>query len=362
MNLFNNLIDKGLRLLESADTHELFFAAFFFVVALVGPWIAQRLIGEVFRRVLRKLDGDLVESAIQAVKGPLAIYIFVTFAVLSIDQFEHLPKGAHQFVTYSETVLNGIAILVFAFRIVDISAILFKRRMMKGAKTELDERWVKIVGWVGKSIVLFVGVISIMQGLGKSIVPYITGAGVFGAAFALAAQSTLGNIIGSFEIMMDRLFAEGDRISFGDYDGFVTKMGLRSVEITALSGEKINLPNKDLVDKQIRNYSKGKLVFGRIAIGLEYRHTKEEVGRAMILLKEIALAHSKIAEASAVFKNFAASSLDIELYFWGNYKTGGEYIAIISDLNMEIKERFDRESLAFAFPSSSVYLKKEILA
>lgn len=359
MKLLNNLIDALLRLLESADTHELFFASFFLVVAVVGPWIAQRVVGGVFRRILRKLDVDLVESAIQAVKGPLAIYIFVTFAVLSIDQFEHIPKGLHQFVSYTETVLNGIAVLVFAFRVVDIAAILFRRRMMKGAKTELDERWVKIVGWVGKAIVLFVGVISIMQGLGKSIVPYITGAGVFGAAFALAAQSTLGNIIGSFEIMMDRLFAEGDRIAFGDYDGFVTKMGLRSVEITALSGEKINLPNKDLVDKQIRNYSKGKLVFGKISVGLEYRHTKEDVGRAMGILKEIALGHSKIEEASAVFKNFAASSLDIDLYFWGDYKTGGEYVAIISDLNMEIKSRFDREQLAFAFPSSSVYLKNE---
>jgi len=113
-----------LRLLESAPTHELFFASFFLVVAVVGPWIAQRVIGGVFRRVLRKLDVDLVESAIQAVKGPLAIYIFVTFAVLSIDQFEHIPKGLHQFVSYTETVLNGIAILVFAFRVVDISAIL----------------------------------------------------------------------------------------------------------------------------------------------------------------------------------------------------------------------------------------------
>ncbi len=359
MKYLNTAKEMILHLLDSAETQELFFAGLFFTLALVVPWIAQRVVGGVFRKVFRKLDRDLVESAIQAIKGPLAIYIFVTFTVLSLGQFEHIPKGLHQFAGYAETVLNGVAVLVFCFRVVDIIAILFKRRMMKGAKTELDERWVKIVGWVGKGIVLFVGVISIMQGLGKSVIPYITGAGVFGAAFALASQSTLGNIIGSFEIMMDRLFAEGDRISFGDYDGFVTKMGLRSVEITALTGERINLPNKDLVDKQIRNYSKGKLVFGKVGVGLEYRHTKEEIGRAIVLLEKIALAHEKISSASAVFKNFAASSLDIELYFWADYKTGAEYVSIISDLNMEIKAQFDREKFGFAFPSSSVYLKKE---
>jgi MscS family membrane protein len=359
MNILTQLKELGLKLLGSAETHELFFAGTFLLLALVVPWIANRLIGGVFRRVLRKLDEDLVASAIQAVKGPLSILIFVTFAVMSLDQFDKLPKGLQRWTGYLETVFNGVAMLVFAFRVVDIAAILFKRRMMQGSKTALDERWVKIVGFVGKGIVLFVGVMSIMQGLGKSIIPYLTGAGVFGAAFALAAQSTLGNIIGSFEIMMDRLFSEGDRIAFGEYDGFVTQMGLRSVEITALSGERLNIPNKDLVDKQIRNLSKGRLSFGKVTVGLEYRHSKEDIRKAIDLLLQVAKAHSKIKESSAIFRNLASSSLDLDLYFWADYRTGGEYTEIISDLNLEIKERFDREGLSFAFPSSSVYLKKE---
>jgi len=33
------------------------------------------------------------------------------------------------------------------------------------------------------------------------------------------------------EIMIDRLFKEGDRISFGEYDGFVIRMGLSSITL-----------------------------------------------------------------------------------------------------------------------------------
>ncbi|MES2310228.1 MAG: mechanosensitive ion channel domain-containing protein [Verrucomicrobiota bacterium] len=359
MSLWNHGREWVLHTLESTETHELFFAGLFLALALIIPWIANQIIGRIFRRLFRKLDHDLIESTVLAVKGPLAILIFVTFAVLALDQFDKIPKGFQNWSARIEIVLNGIAILVFAFRLVDIAAILFKRKMMQGAKSSLDDRWVKIIVGMGRAVVLFIGVVSIMDALKQPILPYLASAGVFGAAFALAAQSTLGNIIGSFEIMMDRLFSEGDRIAFGDYDGFVIKMGLRSVQITALSGEKITLPNKDLVDKQIRNLSKGKLVFGKVSVGLEYRHTKEDIHKAINALLEIARAHSKIKEASAVFRNLAASSLDIDLYFWAEYKTGGEYVAIISDLNMEIKERFDREGLSFAFPSSSVYLKKE---
>lgn len=348
-----------LKLLESTRTEELVFAGLFLFLAVFIPWIAQIVVASTFKKILKKLDTDLVESAIKAVKGPLALYIFITFLGISLRQFDKLPKGVVEWIIHSETVLVGIAMLVFSFRAVDIAAILFKRQMMAGAKTALDERWVKIVGWVGKTIVLFFGVMMIMRGLGKDIIPLITGAGVFGAAFALAAQSTLGNIIGSFEIMMDRLFKEGDRVSFGDYDGFVSKMGLRSVEIMALSGERITLPNKDLVDKQIRNLSRGDLVFGKLTVGIEYQHTKEEIQKALELLKQIALEHPKIKESDVAFRSLGSSSLDMDLYFWGLYKTGGEYVRIISDLNMEIKDRFQAEKIQFAFPSSTVYLKNQ---
>lgn len=348
-----------MQLLNSTQTEELVFAGLFLFLAIFVPWIAQIVVASTFRKVLQKLDSDLVESAIKAVKGPLAIYIFVTFIGISLRQFEKLPKGLVDWIGHAETVLIGIALLVFSFRVVDIFAILFKRKMVEGGNTELDERWVKIVGWGGKTVVLFFGIMMIMKGLGKDIIPLITGAGVFGAAFALAAQSTCGNIIGSFEIMMDRLFKEGDRVTFGEYDGFITKMGLRSIQIMALSGETITLPNKDLVDKQIRNLSRGPLVFGKLTVGIEYRHTKADIEKAMEILKEVALAHPKIKECNTAFRSLAASSLDIDLFFWANYKMGAEYIKIISELNMEIKDRFQAAGLSFAFPSSTVYLKKE---
>ena len=41
------------------------------------------------------------------------------------------------------------------------------------------------------------------------------------------------------------------RCGIDQYDGFVVRMGLRSITLAALTGEKINLPNKDLVDKQL---------------------------------------------------------------------------------------------------------------
>ncbi len=358
MSLIPRTQDFLLNLWNQTPLHEWVFAGFFLALSLILPWIVGKIAELALRRGLRKLDRDLVESGVKAVQRPVSILVFTMFFMLALQQFGKMPAGVLRWAGHAETLLNGIAMLSLAFRAVEIAAVLFKRRMVSGDNTELDERWVKLVGVVGKGVVLFFGIVMIMRGLGKDILPLLTGAGFIGAALALAAQSTMGNIIGSFEIMMDRLFKEGDRISFGDYDGFVTKMGLRSIELTSLSGEKINLPNKDLVDKQIRNYTRKNVVFTKVSVGIAYDHSRQEIEKAMAILKKAALDHPKVKEAEVIFKGFGASTQDLDLHAWADYKDGIEYVHVLSELHLAVKERFDAEKIQFAFPTQTVYMNQ----
>jgi small-conductance mechanosensitive channel len=128
----------------------------------------------------------------------------------------------------------------------------------------------------------------------------------------------------------------------------------------SLYKEKINLPNKDVVDKQIRNYSKNKLVRTIVAVGLAYHHTRADLEKAMELLRTIAGAHPKVKKQDAVFRKFGDSTLDLELIFWADYKNVTEYNAIMSDLHLTIKEQFDAQKLEFAFPTRTVYLAQNV--
>jgi MscS family membrane protein len=158
--------------------------------------------------------------------------------------------------------------------------------------------------------------------------------------------------------MLDRVCKEGDRISFEGYDGFVSEMGLRSIELTSLTGEKINLPNKDIVDKQIRNYSKDKLVRTLLSVGITYDNNRARIQFALKCLEDICASHTKVKRQQAYFKKFGDSTLDLEVVFWAEYATAADYNRLMTDLHLAIKEKFDAEGIEFAFPTQTLFLHK----
>lgn len=329
------------------------------LMGVIAMWGVNYTACRFIRRWLANLNPEYTERLIKALTGPLKLLVLSYFLLWSFDQIRAMPSTLWQRVHHDLfPVLTGLTVLVFAFRVVDIIAYVLRVRWSTES-TNLDERWADLFGKVGKSIVVVIGGLIILQDLGWNVIPFLTGASFLGAAVALASQSTIANAIGSLEIMADRLFKEGDRISFGEYDGFVSKMGLRSISLVSMTGEKINLPNKDLVDKQIRNYSRGKWVRNIARVGIAYDHGRGDIEKAMRILNEILEAHPKIDKHNVYFKEFGDSTLNLEAVYWADYKTAPEYNEIVTALNMEIKERFDAEKLVFAFPTRTIYVKKD---
>jgi len=54
-----------------------------------------------------------------------------------------------------------------------------------------------------------------------------------------------------------------------------------------------------------------------------------------------------------------ASSLNILVVHWWDTTDYGEYLKGIQHLNLELKRRFDAEGIKFAFPTQTLYLRKE---
>ncbi len=336
-----------------------------FLGGLLVYWLIDQKMVKVIRHWLMKHDAVTISQVITLIRLPLAITVLAYFTIVGIEQIQSLPEVLKQRLQQIYPTANLAIILFFIYRAVDIIGLVLGKYWNIKDNT-LKVRWSNIATFAGKALVLVVGGMTLLQMLGIPILPMLTGAGFLGAAFALASQSTLANAIGSLELIFDRPFKVGDRISFNEYDGFVTRMGIRSIEITSLTGERITLPNKDVVDKQIRNFSKSddpKLLGHTrilVTVGIIYQHNHEEIQYAINLLQSILAAHPKMKQASASFRSLAASSLELIGIAWADYKTGGEFFAIMSELHLEIKNRFDEAGIQFAYPTQTVYLNPEM--
>ncbi|NJK90374.1 MAG: mechanosensitive ion channel family protein [Blastochloris sp.] len=296
----------------------------------------------------------------------LPALVFLYFLNIALDVFKNMPAWLWTWKNSLIPALYLIMIVVMGWKLIDVVVkTVFGRLFASGE--EIDDHLCLTLGRLFK--VLFLGIVGIflLDNFGVKVLPLITGLSFLGAAVALAAQNTIGNIIGGLEILADRLFRQGDRISFAEYDGFVIKRGLRSVALQSIHGEVINIPNKDLVDKQIRNFSRERDAQGRpnrqhrikFELGLVYETTADEMKKARDLLYSICQELEPAGNAQVVFRRLGSFSLDLEAYVWTRYRNEEELNDLLNRANFMIKERFDAAGLSFAFPTQTVHLSRE---
>ena len=145
---------------------------------------------------------------------------------------------------------------------------------------------------------------------------------VFSLIIGLAVQQTLGNIVNSFMLAVDRPFEVGDRIEVGTVSGDVVKVSPRSTTVNTNDNISMIIPNSDVINKQVINWSHNdRRIRFHIPVGVSY---KEDPAQIKALLMEVAAGHKDVLKKPApdvLFIRYGESSLDFDLLVWTNTYT-----------------------------------------
>ena len=106
--------------------------------------------------------------------------------------------------------------VVLAHHLVDVIAMYFEK-IAKDSENKFDDILVPLVKKTGKFFVIAVGVVAIGDSLSLDMKGILTGLGIGGLAFALAAKDTLSNLFGSLTVLIDRPFRIGDWVTIGSH-------------------------------------------------------------------------------------------------------------------------------------------------
>ena len=258
-------------------------------------------------------------------------------------------------LSFSETVDKAVASVIDALLILNVAwlitrvfdALIKEYLIPLAAKTEsdLDDILVPVISKGIKVSAWTIAVIMAVHNAGYSVLAILSGLGIGGLAFALAAQDTVGNFFGSIAIFLDKPFKVGDRIQVRDYDGVVTAVGLRSTRIrTRYQGRIVTIPNQLIAKDDVVNVESenGRQVFA------VYRLTpdmdEKQIVAAMDLLKGIAESDPDTQE-KVVTGFFAISeySRDIMLLYW--VKPDASNLKTRTRINLEIVRIFKEHSI-----------------
>ncbi len=223
-----------------------------------------------------------------------------------------------------------------------------------------------LVEWLIKSIriaIALVGAATIIQTWGIAIGPIIAGAGLFGIALALGAQDLFKNLIAGILILGEKRFRKGDWIKAeGTVEGTVESIGFRSTLVRRFDKAPVFVPNSELSDNAVINFSA--MTHRRIywIIGVEYRTTIDQLRQIRDAIEHFVLGSDKFAHPPEVstfvrIDSFNDSSIDIMLYCFTRTTDWGEWLEIKEDLAYRIKDIIEQAGTGFAFPSQSLYIE-----
>lgn len=253
----------------------------------------------------------------------------------------------------------SIAIAWFVYNIVDIVEHYLNHYARK-TDTKLDDMLVPAVRKTLRVLVVFVAVIQVYQAFSnQELTTILTGLGIGGLAFALAAQDTLKNLFGFAMILVDRPFQPGDRIVLDDHDGVIESVGFRSTRLRRLDGHMVVVPNSCLADRAIHNVAHRPFIKRVMNIGLTYDTPLEKMEEALAIVKDILKDHEGMHAdfpPRIFFTEFNADNLNIMAIYWYHPPEYWDYMAFSEKVNLTLMRRFAEAGIEFAFPTQTIYL------
>lgn len=221
-----------------------------------------------------------------------------------------------------------------------------------------------LIRYVVTTVVLFIGIVSVLALFGISIVPAVTALGVGGLAVALAFQDTLANVFSGLNLSLARQIRVGDYIELGgprdgQIDGFVVDIGWRATTLRTLMGLQVFIPNKKLSESIMANYTRdpGLSVELAFRVGLECDPFHVEA----VVLDEMQQAIAAVPgirpdePATVRFKAFADWSLEFKIYV--TIVSFQDRFFIHHELMKRLHRRLQLEKIAVPIPGQRVQLE-----
>jgi MscS family membrane protein len=327
------------------------------VAALGGRLLAfpaQAFLGRLFSRTKTKWD----DAFLDRISAPLTLGLGLLVAWALVPSLE-LYEPARVFVGRVLRAAGLLAIFWALWRSVDLAVSALHASIW--TERPSARALVSLGGGLAKIIVAALGVVAALSELGYPVAGLLAGLGIGGLALALAAQKTVEHLFGSLSLALDRPFDVGDFVKVEDFVGTVEAIGLRSTRFRTLDRTLITIPNGRVADMRLESFSVRDRMRLACTIGLVYETTAAQMCQVLEGLEGVLRGHPRIWPDAVVvrFKEFAASSLDIEIMAWFVTREWSEFQLIRQEVLIQFMEVVERAGSSFAFPTRTVHVVGE---
>lgn len=352
--IYEDVLAKGIFSVEVLDNSIASYgiALFAFIFSFIILKIIKATIVFRLKKLSEKTDtqlDDLVTRIISAFGFPFYLLVSLIIGLQFISKPEII-----------DTIISYAILAVFLYYGVKaLQQIIDYGFDSVGDRLEgIDTSAVRLLSNVLKGSLWVIAALLLIQNLGYDITALIAGLGIGGLAVAFALKNTVADIFASFSIYFDKPFKTGDYIAFGKNKGSVKHIGIKTTRIQSTQGEELVIPNTQLTEAVVQNYGTIEKRRDSFSFGVAYDTPIEKLKKIPGIVKEI-IEKQELAEFDrAFFTDFGDFSLNFGVVFFCNSGDYGEFLSTKQEINFELKERFEKEGIEFAYPTQTIFVKK----
>ncbi|MGS0743613.1 mechanosensitive ion channel family protein [Glaciimonas sp. GG7] len=200
-------------------------------------------------------------------------------------------------------------------------------------------------------LIRLITVIAVLGQFGVQTASIIAVLGAASLAIGLALQGTLQNIAAGMMLLFLRPFQVGEYIETSAIEGTVDEIGLFATKLTKADGLCLFVPNNQLWNSAVINYSRHDRRRMDLPIGIDYQNDPAIAIRA---LTELLNADPRVLQSPApivVVSDHADSAVMLKIRLWA--KTS-DYWAVRWDISQQFKPTLDAIGFSIPFPVREV--------
>lgn len=338
------------------------------LIFLFKKYISQVIATFIFRGISRMWPSVQKQHFFELVITPMGRFIAVVISVFALDKL-YFPKAfkyqlyGHDTADIFERLGKGVIIIAFTWlvlRLVDFIARVLELKASLTADTRDDQLVVFFRDFL-KVLVGIAGVLLIIKAcFHQSIGNVLTGLSIVGAALALAAKESLENLIASFIIFFDKPFFTGDTVKVNTVTGTVEKIGLRSTRIRTGDKTLVTVPNKQMVDSVVDNWSLRTERRAEIRLELASSTSAEALEKFNQGIKNIIQQQgNKISTYNVFVREISKTGIVIIAEFFTAPYDIKEFFQLNENINYQVKKLMEENSIEFAGDSNTIIVKDD---
>ena len=355
MSVVDDVIDSIKEQIDVAsDLHPGIKFLICIVLTAIGYYLVKYAVVRPWGRVVMSTDTAWDDKLHRPVANRAYFFLFVGSAQLSILWVSGQASFNDGLSPYFSAIYILTATSIASVSIKHIIPMVMDRFTEKSSVTVSGSN--PLITFTLRFVVWFGGMYLALTEIGVELFGVLASLAVFSLIIGLAVQQTLGNIINSFLLAIDRPFEIGDRIEVEGTWGSVVGTGILSTKVLDRDERLVVIPNNTLVQSTIINHARGggDGVARRISIvvdvGVDYRESTEHVKLTMIKIARDCEYIMDEPKPQVLLTELADFAKVFRLFAWVNDYSDEQ---LARDwLLRTIDSRFSEENINIPYPTS----------